>query len=659
MNDGQPEGGTHERLSRRFERERKARLEAEAIAERSIRDLYEKQREVELLLSIAAASNESSELGEAIQAALDRVCEHTGWPVGNAYLVATDGSEELAPGGIWHLEDKERFETFRRITQATRFPPGVGLPGRVWLSGEPAWIMDVNKDNNFPRAQQARDIGVKAGFGFPVLAGKEVVAVLEFFSPEAVPPDERLLKVMANVGTQLGRVIERRRAEETVSYLAYHDALTGLPNRSLFEDRFTVALAQAQRHQQRLAVLSLDLDRFKLVNDTLGHAAGDHLLREVAQRLGGIVRAGDSFARVGGDEFLLLLPRSGPAEEVAKMADRILSAFGGPFVFERREFHATTSIGISMYPHDGEDAQTLIKSADAALYRAKELGRGNYQLYTPAMNVRASERLGLENDLRRALEREEFVIYYQPQIGVETGQIVGVEALVRWQHPARGLVLPEEFIPAAEETGLIVPLGCWVLRTACAQMKAWQNDGVPPFRLAVNLSMRQFHQPDFVRMVAEVLRDTGLDPRYLELEITESIAMRDAAFTAQILRRLRDSGIRVAIDDFGTGYSSLKYLKDLPIDGLKIDRSFISDLQSDTNDATIASNIIAIGHSLGLNVIAEGVETEEQLAFLRERQCDEFQGFIWARPMPARSLGELFGRQPRQPGTEPPLSDVA
>jgi diguanylate cyclase (GGDEF)-like protein len=392
--------------------------------------------------------------------------------------------------------------------------------------------------------------------------------------------------------------------------------------------------------------MSLDLDRFKLFNDTLGHAAGDAILKAVAQRLTRVVRAGDTISRVGGDEFLLILTAVADAESGAKIAQKVLRIFDRPFSVEGLDLHATASIGISLYPHDGDDGEVLARNADAAMYRAKETGRNNYQLYTAAMNVRAAERLTLENDMRLALKRREFEIYYQPQVSIETGRIVGTEALLRWNHPARGIVGPDEFIPVAEETGLIVHLGEWALRNACRTVRGWQERGLPDVRLAVNISMRQFQRREFVEMVREILEETNFEPRLLELEITESIAMHDEEQTIATLQRLHDLGVRISIDDFGTGYSSLKYLKDMPIDALKIDQSFVRDLTTNVNDAMIAVNIIAIAHSLQLSVIAEGVETGEQLAFLKTKLCDEFQGYLCKKPMPAASFAKLLSRQP-------------
>ncbi|KKL76526.1 hypothetical protein LCGC14_2044020, partial [marine sediment metagenome] len=443
-------------------------------------------------------------------------------------------------------------------------------------------------------------------------------------------------------------ITERKRAEETIKHLAYHDALTDLPNRTLFEDRLTIALAQARRTKRMLAVMFLDLDHFKVVNDTVGHAEGDKLLGSVGERLMSLVREGDTVARVGGDEFVLLSAGVAHVDDAVEVAERVLEGFRRTWVLQGHEFHVTTSVGIAVYPGDGDDAETLLRNADTAMYRAKEHGRDNYQLYTPAMNARIAERLAVENDLRHGLERGEFVVYYQPQVNIGTGRIVGMEALVRWQHRERGLVLPAEFIPVAEETGLIVPLGEWVLRTACAQNRTWQEAGFPPLRVAVNLSARQFQQRNLIETVAQVLKETGLDAHWLQLEITEGVAMQDADLTIAVLRGLRAMGVQISIDDFGTGYSSLSYLKRFPIDVVKIDRSFVRDITVDESDAAIATAVIAIAHNLKLKVIAEGVETEEQLAFLKGRRCDEMQGYLFSRPVPAREFHKMLAQVKRR-----------
>ena len=443
---------------------------------------------------------------------------------------------------------------------------------------------------------------------------------------------------------------QRRQAEGRIRHLAYHDALTDLPNRTLLEDRLATALAQARRKGRMLALLYLDLDRFKRVNDTIGHALGDQVLQSVAERLTATVREADTVARVGGDEFTILLPEISQVQEAVDVASRVHNGLGPPLLIDNRELHTTVSMGIAVYPTDAEEADTLIRNAGIAMFRAKEQGGDNSQLYTSAMRGPVADPLALETELRRALEREELVLYYQPQVSIADGQIVGVEALVRWQHPERGLVLPAEFIPMAEETGLIISLGEWVLRTACAQARVWQEAGLPPIRMAVNISGRHFQLRSLVEAVGQVLRHTGLDPHCLQLEITESVAMQDVDFTATMLSDLREMGVQVAIDDFGNGHSSLNYLKRLPADEVKIDQYFVRDVATDSNDAAIVGSIVAMAHELNLKVVAEGVETEQQLAFLRDRRCDVAQGALFSEPAPAGVVEQIIAH-----GTHVPL----
>jgi diguanylate cyclase (GGDEF)-like protein/PAS domain S-box-containing protein len=436
-------------------------------------------------------------------------------------------------------------------------------------------------------------------------------------------------------------VTERRKAQDMIRQLAYHDALTGLPNRALFEDRLRVALAQAQRQRQMVAVMFLDVDRFKLVNDTLGHTGGDTLLRAVAEELSGVIREGDTVARVGGDEFTLLLPAMSDETDALAVAERILETFKRPRFVDGQEFSVTTSIGITIFPQDGSDVDTLLRNADTAMYRAKERGRDNFQLYTPAMNAAVIQRLALENDLRHAVERGELFLRYQPVSDVSSGQIVGAEALLRWEHPQRGTLDPDSFIPLAEETGLIVPVGEWVLREACLQAKTWHDAGLP-IRIGVNLSVRQLHHKDLIRLVTSVLDESGVAPEMLQLEITEGDVMSNVEFIIGVLHGLRAMGVGISVDDFGTGYSSLSYLKRFPIDSVKIDRSFVRDLATDPSDAAIVTTVIAMARNLSLRVVAEGVETNEQLEFLRLRNCDEYQGYLISRPVPAHAFARLL-----------------
>ncbi len=433
-------------------------------------------------------------------------------------------------------------------------------------------------------------------------------------------------------------ISERKRAEEQVKHLAFHDPLTNLPNRLLFNDRLTLAVAQAHRHNQRLAVLFLDLDRFKVINDSLGHSVGDELLRQVAERIQEHVREGDTVARLGGDEFTLLVPGITADEDAAKIARKICDAIHDPFWIDGRELFVTTSLGVSVYPSDGHDAESLVRNADSAMYRAKEQGRDNYQLYTPAMNARAIERLSLESRLRQAVANEELELHFQPFIDLKTAELLGAEALLRWKHPDLGLIPPAEFIPIAELSGLIVPIGQWVLRTACAEARRWHEKGFAGLTVSVNLSSRQFQQADLVSQVTHALEETGLEADKLDLEITESNAMQNAEHSINTLWGLKKQGVRISMDDFGTGYSSLNYLKRFPIDRIKLDQSFVRDLPADKDDAAIAMAVIAMGRSLELLVIAEGVETEEALAFLKGHECDQLQGFLLSRPLPAEDF---------------------
>lgn len=456
---------------------------------------------------------------------------------------------------------------------------------------------------------------------------------------------------------------QNKQTKEKLSHLAYHDALTNLPNQVLFKDRLKQAIALSRRSDQLQAVLLLNIDRFKTINDSLGYTAGDHLLQSVAQRLTSCVRESDTVARFGGDEFAILLTQIPRAQDAANVARAIKHTLNQAFIFEDQEIFVSSSIGISLYPHDGRDTAGLLKTAGAALDRAKVQGGNNYQFYTAGGTTRALKQLVLESNLRAALERSEFLVQYQPQVAIHDFHLVGMEALVRWQHPTLGLLYPKEFITLAEESGLIVSLGAWVLRTACSQSKAWQDAGLTPLLLSVNFSARQFQQPTFIADVAAILKETNLDPRWLELELTESSIMRNPDEAIEKLHELKLMGIKVSIDDFGTGYSSLNYLKRFPIDTLKIDRAFVSDVCSDRHDTAIVQAIINLGHALDLTVVAEGVETKEQLQYLSALGCDIVQGFLFSKALTAAGFEELLMEQLRinsadEPSTTSPLSPI-
>ena len=435
-------------------------------------------------------------------------------------------------------------------------------------------------------------------------------------------------------------ITERKRAEEHLAFLAYHDALTGLPNRLLLLDRLRQAMIEAARHQRRAAAVCLDLKNFKNVNDTLGHETGNQVIRAVAERLVASVRPGDSVARLGGDEFCVLLADIAQIEDVAHVMQKIREQLEQPLTVAGHTLYLTATLGISLYPADGADSETLLKNADIAMYRARERDE-DYQYYAADMTVNAAERLALENDLRQALARQELLLHYQPQVSLATGVVTGVEALLRWRHPVHGMISPAKFIPLAEETGLILTIGEWVLRQACAQARAWADAG-RPLRVAVNLSARQFRQPGLDGLIRGVLEETGLDPARLDIELTESIIVHDPAAVTAILAGIEKLGVQISIDDFGTGYSSLSYLKRFPIDVLKVDQSFVRDIATDPDDAAIVRAIITMAHALGIQTIAEGVETREQLAFLRENSCDAMQGYYFSRPVPGDEITAML-----------------
>ena len=439
---------------------------------------------------------------------------------------------------------------------------------------------------------------------------------------------------------ELEKLLQERTAE--VDRLAYYDTLTSLPNRTLFEDRLTQAVALAQRADKRVAILFIALDQLKKVNDTLGHLAGDQLMQQIAVRLRGCVTESDTVARFGGDQFVVMLPEIERTKDAVDIVALIQETLNPSFKLGRQELFATASVGISFFPDDGKETSSLVKNAGAALYRAKKSGGNEYRFYTADMHVKASKRFELETSLRHAIDNHEFLLHYQPRVAIDSLQIVGVEALVRWQHPQLGLVPPLDFIPLAEETGLILPIGEWVLREACRQNREWQNKGFAPMRVGVNISARQFQQQHLAETVMRILEETDLGPEFLELELTESSIMSNAEATIVVLTKLQTMGIAISVDDFGTGFSSLSYLKRLPIDSLKVDQSFVRELATDPDDAALVMAIVNLAHTLRLRVVAEGVETQEQLRFLRLLRCDEIQGYLISKPLPVEGIEQLL-----------------
>ncbi|HVY63948.1 MAG TPA: EAL domain-containing protein [Gammaproteobacteria bacterium] len=498
--------------------------------------------------------------------------------------------------------------------------------------------VDPTRREEFMRIAKAR--GSISGFESQVYRKNGDVIWISENARAVLDHDGRVLHYEGTVEDITERHLYQARIEQQANY----DTLTGLANRSLLNDRLEQAILQAASYGARLAVVFIDLDRFKYVNDSLGHDVGDRLLQGMAERFKACVREFDTVARLGGDEFVLLLNGQSGPDSVATILERVLESVAQPWRHGTREFEVTCSVGVALYPDDGNDAAALLKHADSAMYRAKEHGRNNFQFFTDDLNLLMKERFEIENNLRRALERGQFELHYQPRVDLKRRRVVACEALIRWRLTSGESVPPSKFIPVAEETGLIGPIGEWVLRTACLQNKRWQEAGLPPCVVSVNVSPRQFRREDFIATLKSALLDTGLNPAYLELELTENMVMHDGEQMIETLREIKRLGVQIAVDDFGTGYSSLSYLKRFPVDRLKIDRSFVGDIAADTDDAPIVRTIIALGHNLGLKVLAEGVETEAQLKFLTDNGCDEMQGYHFSKPVSAWRMRKLLAR---------------
>lgn len=604
------------------------------------------EQELQLLETATRAAADAGDVLSALSATLGEVCESGDWVLAQAWLPRADGTA-IECCSAWFCRDAN-VEKFRTVSLGCAFARGEDLPGRVWASKQPGWLRDMGQDAGVPRALQAREAGLCSAVGIPVLSDDAVIAVLEFFVREPREEDTRLMRSLSAVASQLSTIIQRKRAEERLHYLAHYDDLTGLPNRVLFTDRLTQTMFEANRHGRLVGVAFLDLDRFKTINDSLGHEVGDLLLKGVAERLGRCVREGDTVARLAGDEFTLVLADMGHMDHAVHMAQKVLGSLSQPFHIAGHELFTSASLGMTLYPSDDMSVDGLLRNADIAMYRAKDQGGNSYHFYSADMTTKARERLSLENAMRRALEREEFVLHYQPIVSLREATTVAVEALVRWNHPQRGLMSPSEFIPLAEETGLIVQLGEWVLRRAIHDGVRLARVGVPELRVAVNLSALQFRQQEIARSLQQMLVAAGAQPSQLQIEITESILMQNLEATANALRALSDMGVELSLDDFGTGYSSLSYLKRFPIDVLKIDRSFVRDIPGDADDSAIASAIISMAHALGIRVVAEGVESRDQLEFLRRRDCDRMQGYYFSKPLPVEDI-ELLLRNQRFP----------
>ncbi|MBI1786378.1 MAG: EAL domain-containing protein [Acidobacteria bacterium] len=532
---------------------------------------------------------------------------------------------------------------YQEAVATVRIGPTSGSCGAAAYWKQSVTVSDILRDPIWKDHREiALDHDLRACWSVPILSGKgEVLGTLATYHRQNAQPDRQQMKLLQTVAGAAAVAIEQRRLSEQLAYQALHDSLTGLPNRTLFEERLRQALAFARRHGHLVALMYLDLDRFKLINDTLGHAAGDVLLRQVAWRLRGCVRETDTLARISGDEFTVIATGLKQPEDATVVAEAILNAFRTPFQIEKRELFVTASIGISIYPQDATEATILQRNADSSMYRAKHSGKNGYQYFVPEIGAAISERLELENQLRRALERSEMSLLYQPQFELSNGRLAGHEALLRWNCQRLGRISPGKFIPVAEESGIIIPIGAWVLQHACRQTRTWQKTGYKIDAVSVNVSALQFAQTDFIRTVEQTLLDSSLDPHFLELELTESMIMRDVEESARKMKELRQMGVRISVDDFGTGYSSLSYLQRLPIDVLKIDQSFVQNFEKTPTASSLVRAIVTLAHGLGMRVTAEGVETEHQFEVVRRMGCDKAQGFLLGRPVPPETAFAL------------------
>jgi diguanylate cyclase (GGDEF)-like protein len=601
------------------------------------------QQAVVLLEALAVSVNGAVSIDAALQVCLDRVCQYTGWLVGHAYV--SDGGDEITASPVWHLDHPDRFGETRQATEKMRFKTGEGGVGRAFAIGRPV----VCSATDFPvcvispadaeaiayqqhaLAESADLVNVVA---LPIVVDGAAMAVLEFFSSTPVVFDDQLSALMANVTARLARVVERDRAAAQLIHQTLHDPLTGLANRVLLSDRLSHALARLSRQLHPMAVLFVDVDNFKVINDSLGHDRGDHILVQFAERLAKAVRIGDTVARFGGDEFVVLCEQLVGNGEALAIAERVRQLAAVPIEIDGRVLIVTASVGIAITRSPGAAPADLLRDADAAMYQAKLAGRDRSVIFADSMRARAVIRLDTELALRRAIAQDELRLHYQPIVNIKSGRTEGVEALVRWQHPTRGLIYPDQFISIAEETGLIIPLGEWVLGEACRQMHTWhlKHDQLADLSVSVNLSGHQLTRPEFTRVVAEVLSGTGLAAGNLTLEITESVLMADAEAAVKVLRALKALGVQLSVDDFGTGYSSLSYLRKFPVDALKIDKSFVDGLGIEAEDSAIVHAIINLAHTLKLKTVAEGTETAKQLTALTDLGCDQAQGYFLSRP---------------------------
>ncbi|RTQ36942.1 EAL domain-containing protein [Variovorax gossypii] len=576
--------------------------------------------------------------------ALEAICTDLRWDCGALWSVGDDGLAHCTVA--WHGDNDPAVRQFVETSQSIAYRPGEGSLGRAWGIGSVVRIDTQTAPGHFARDTMAREAGLSVGLIVPMVA-TDATTALELFGSAPYAADAETLESLRVIALQIAQYRQRKQAERSLRFMASHDELTGLLNRSALQSELDRAIKRSNRSQKQFAVLFVDLDRFKHINDTLGHGAGDEMIRICGERLAALLRDSEVVARFGGDEFVLLLENLCSANDAAELAEKILATCAEPFLINTRELHVSASVGVSIYPENGGDAETLLKNADTAMYRAKKKGRNTYRFYAAKMNAQSTEQLMLESALRHALERGELEMHYQPKLNLQTQRIVGVEALMRWHHPALGMIPPVQFIPIAEELGLILSMGKWALEQACADALAWQKFGLPEVVTSVNLSPRQFESRTLIADIKAVLESSGLEPSLLELEITEGAVMANPEHAAELLRTIRDMGVGLAIDDFGTGYSSLSYLKHFPLSTVKIDRSFINDLSQDADARALIDGIITLSHGLRMKVVAEGIETVAQLEYLRSHGCDEAQGYWLCKPVPADEARDFMARHLR------------
>ncbi len=638
------------RLEELFARERAARVEAEQLAERTTRELYDRQQELSLLAAVATAANRARTAEQALEHLLPALCRHLDCPIALAWL-PDEGAGDLRCAAFHHTGAQPAHREFVESVRHRRFASGEGLPGRVLSGGGALCLDDVRDETELAPDPLPRRLGLEGAIAFPVIVGSAVLAVIECIDEDPIDFTPQVLALTACVCEMLAQVFERDRVEQELRHEAYHDAVTGLPNRGLFRERLTHALSLARRTELGIAVAVIDLDRFKEVNDTLGHEQGDRLLAEVGGRLSRVLSEGDTISRMGGDEFGLVLSRVRSVADADAVAGRVAEALHEPVHLDGVPIGVDASIGIALHPAHGNELGELIRRADIAMYEAKRTHSG-YAVYSSSLDPHTSDRLALASDLRGAIEVGALSVHYQPKVLVGGRTLSGVEALVRWSHPIRGMLSPAEFIPLAEHTGLMGPLTSHVLRTSLAQVRCWLDEGVE-VAVAVNVAPRSLLDPRFPGEVAGALQVAHVPAHLLELEVTEDSMLEDPDLARETLKELSSMGVSIAIDDFGTGFSSLSQLKTLPVGTLKIDRSFVSGMCGDARDAFIVRAAIRLGHDLGMAIVAEGVEDEETFALLRELQCDAVQGYLIHRPADAEALAGWLRAVPKRDSGEP------